>query len=110
MSVRSVILTLSLLKGKIKMKTQKTGIALATQLADAGKDAMFDFDAMMLAKEIMELAPSDEMSSLLFKFAGTISAGTATRITSLLMTESDFNAMVSEIEMFDEIEKEVLGE
>ena len=91
------------------MNTKNTGIALATELADAGKQAIFDFDTMVLASKICQLAPSEEIQNLLFKYSGTLAAGVATRITHLLMTESDFNAMVDEIDMFDEIEKDVMG-
>ena len=87
----------------------KTGIALATEIAEASKNSMVDFEVMMLASKIFHLAPSDEMSDLLFKYSGTLTAHVATRITNILMSESDFNDMVDEVQMFDEIERDVLG-
>lgn len=92
---------------------KNSGITLAHELADAGKDAMTDFEVMTLASEIIGKASyvsQDELIHLMFKYSGTLAAATATRITHILLSENDFNAMISDIEMFDSIEKEVMGE
>ena len=89
-------------------------IVTAMKIADASKEAMTDFNVMMAAAEIYKSAmnnPTDEeMQHLIFKYSAILTANVSTRITSILMTESDFNSMVSEVEMFDEIERNVLGE
>ena len=89
-------------------------IVTAMKIADASKEAMTDFNVMMAAAEIYKSAmnnPTDEeMQHLIFKYSAILTANVSTRITSILMTESDFNNMVSEVEMFDEIERNVLGE
>jgi hypothetical protein len=90
-----------------------SGIAKALEVADTCKDAMTSFDVMMIAAEIVQNAPTltqEELVHLMFKYSGTLSAAVATRVTHVLMSESEFNAMTAEIEMFDEIAKDVLGE
>ena len=91
----------------------KTGIARAEELAQAGKDAIMDLDVMVLASHIVKHAKDiteEELIHLMFKYSGTLAASVSARLTSILMTESEFNSMVSEVEMFDEIERNVLGE
>ena len=89
-------------------------IVKAMKIADASKEAITDFKVMMAAAEIYKAAmnnPTDEqMQHLIFKYSAILTANVTTRITSILMTESEFNSMVSEVEMFDEIERNVLGE
>ena len=89
-------------------------IVTAMKIADASKDAMTDFNVMLAAAELYKASlnnPTDEeMQHLIFKYSAILTANVTTRITSILMTESDFNSMVSEVEMFDEIERNVLGE
>lgn len=89
-----------------------TGIAKAIEVADACKDAMVDFEVMTMAAEIVQNASTltqDEMISLMFKYSGILSANVATRLTHVLMSESEFNEMTDEIQMFDEIGRDVLG-
>lgn len=85
-------------------------IVTAMKIADASKDAMTDLKVMLAAAEIFKLAPSEEMSELIFKYSAILTASVSTHVTSVLMTESQFNSMVSEVEMFDQIERNVLGE
>ena len=86
----------------------------AMEIAEASKEAMTDFEVMLAAAEIYKAAmnnPTDEqMQHLIFKYSAILTANVSTRVTSILMTESDFNAMVDEVQMFDEIERNVLGE
>ena len=91
----------------------KTGIAKAEELAQAGKDAMTDLDVMFLAAQIVRSAKDiteDELIHLMFKYSGTLTASVSARLTSILMTESELDEMISDIQMFDEIGKSVLGE
>ena len=90
-----------------------SGIAQAHAIAEASKEAMTDFEVMTMAAEIVKTAnylSEEELISLMFKYSGTLTANVATRITSILMTESDFDAMVEEVQMFDQISRDVLGE
>jgi hypothetical protein len=89
-----------------------SGIAKAHEIAETCKEAMTDFEVMMAASEIVKGASylsQDELINLMFKYSGMLTANVATRITHILMSESDFNAMVEDVEMFDQIEKDVLG-
>lgn len=90
-----------------------SGIAQAHAIAEASKEAMTDFEVMTMAAEIVKTAnylSEEELISLMFKYSGTLTANVATRVTHILMTESDFDAMVEEVEMFDKISRDVLGE
>ena len=90
-----------------------SGIAQAHAIAEASKEAMTDFEVMTMAAEIVKTAnylSEEELISLMFKYSGTLTANVATRVTHILMTESDFDAMVEEVKMFDQISKDVLGE
>jgi hypothetical protein len=90
-----------------------SGIAQAHAIAEASKEAMTDFEVMTMAAEIVKTAnylSEEELISLMFKYSGTLTANVATRVTHILMTESDFDAMVEEVEMFDQISRDVLGE
>jgi hypothetical protein len=89
-----------------------TGIAKAIEVADACKDAMVDFEVMTMAAEIVQNANAltqDEMIELMFKYSGILSANVATRLTHILMSESEFSTMTDEIQMFDEIGRDVMG-
>lgn len=89
-----------------------SGIAKAHEIAETCKESMTSFDVMMLAAEICQkanFATQEEMAELMFKYSGTLTANVASRLTHVLMSESDFNAMVADVEMFDEIERDVLG-
>ena len=91
----------------------KTGIAKAEELAQAGKDAIMDLDVMLLASQIVKSAKDiteDELIHLMFKYSGTLAASVSARLTSILMTESELDEMISDIQMFDEIGKSVLGD
>ena len=89
-------------------------IVTAMKIADASKEGMTDLKVMLAAAEIYKAAmnnPTDEeMQHLIFKYSALLTASVSTHVTSVLMTESQFNNMVAEVEMFDEIERNVLGE
>lgn len=89
-----------------------SGIAKAVEISEACKDSMVDFEVMTLAAEIVEKAnylSQDELIHLMFKYSGTLTANVATRVTSICMSESDFNSMVEDVQMFDKIQRDVLG-
>ena len=90
-----------------------SGIAQAHAIAEASKEAMTSFDVMMCAAEIVNNANNltqDELVNLMFKYSGILAASVATRVTHVCMTEADFDAMVSDVQMFAEIERDVFGE
>jgi hypothetical protein len=91
-------------------------IITAIKIQEATKESLHDpmvmLTAQMLVQEITgsDEMPSDEIIRALFRYSSLLSANVATRITSILMTESQFSSMCDEIEEFDKIGKEVLGE
>jgi hypothetical protein len=90
-----------------------SSISKAYELAEAGKEAMTSFDVMVQAANIVKNANTlseQELIDLMFKYSGTLTAAVASRVTNVLMSESDFDSMCADIQMFDEIEKDVLGE
>lgn len=92
--------------------SKNTGIALANELAEAGRQGIMDIDVLMLGSEIVHNASElskDELGTLLFKYTATLSAAVSARISHVLLTETQMADMASEIDMFDKIAKDVLG-
>ena len=89
-------------------------IITAMKVAEASQDGMTSLHVMMAAAELYKTAlnnPSaEEMQELIFKYSATLSASVATRVTHVLLTESQINAMAEQIDEFDQIAKDVLGE
>jgi len=85
----------------------------AMEISEACKDGMTDFDVMMLGAELFRSAgiqPTEEVLNLMFKYSGTLAAAVATRVTHILMSESDLSSMIKDIEEFENLEREVFGE
>lgn len=89
-------------------------IITAMKVAEASQDGMTSLHVMMAAAELYQTAlrnpTAEEMQDLIFKYSATLSASVATRVTHVLMTEEQINSMAEQIDMFDQIEKDVLGE
>ena len=89
-------------------------IVTAMKVAEASQDGMTSLHVMMAAAELYQATLNnptpEEMQDLIFKYSATLSASVATRVTHVLMTEEQIKAMTDEIDMFDQIAKDVLGE
>ena len=94
------------------MPTKNTGIALATELQEAGKAGIMDIDVLMLGAQIVQTGSElsqRELSDLLFKYTANLAASVSARLTHVLLTETQLKDMITEIEMFEGIKQEVLG-
>lgn len=89
-------------------------VATALRIQEATKDSMFAPEIMFTAAQLYQTAlhnPSeDELQELVFKYSALLSAHVATRVTSILLTESQFDQMINDINEFDKIAKDVLSE
>ncbi len=87
-----------------------SNIATALAIQSATKDAMYSEYVMDSARDFVEalVGEADERHiKLLFKYSTMLSAAVATKLTEVLMTESDFNSMMSEINEFEEMTKNI---
>lgn len=89
-------------------------IVTAMKVAQASQDGMTSLNVMMAAAELYQATlnnpTADEMQELIFKYSATLTASVATHVTHVLLTESQINSMTNEIDMFDQMEKDVFGE
>lgn len=87
-----------------------SNISTALAIQGAAKDAMYSDYVMEHARDFVEALvgdASEHQIKLLFKYSSVLSAAVASRLTEVLMTESDFSNMMSEINEFEEISKTV---
>jgi hypothetical protein len=90
-------------------------IVTAIRIQQATSESLHDETVMDTARALMltltgNEMPSDEAIHALFTYSALLSANVATRITSVLLTESQFDSMCQEIQEFDDMEKGVLGD
>jgi hypothetical protein len=87
-----------------------SNISTALAIQGATKEAMYSEYVMEHARDFVEALVgevNDQQIKLLFKYSSVLSAAVASKLTEVLMTESDFNSMMSEINEFEEISKTV---
>ena len=84
--------------------------ATALAIADASKQAMFDETVIDMAKEVMDIAKMGDEQMIkfaLFQYSAQLTALTANLVTSVLLTEEQMDAMLSELSEFEELGKEM---
>jgi hypothetical protein len=93
-----------------------SNIANAIKIADASKEAVTHPLVMFQAKQMMDtilgenVIPSEEILRALFKYSSILSATTASRVTEVLLTESEMESMMDDIHEIETIGRDVLGE
>jgi hypothetical protein len=92
-----------------------SNIATAIKIQQATHDGIHDEETMYEARELLNNLtggemPSDEIIKALYRYSASLSANVATRITSILLTENEFDLMCDEIREFEQMEQDVLGE
>lgn len=95
------------------MKTQNTGIALAMEIKEACQESITDLEVMMNAAEFVKetgLIADEDTLCLLYKYSVILASTVATKIISMTVSESEIKGMISDIEVFENIKEEVLGE
>ena len=84
-----------------------SNLSTAFAIADATKDGMYSKEvkdsAYELIKALSEFDELDEVVDALFKYSATLSASVSTAVTSVFLTESQFAAMMSEINELEDL-------
>ncbi len=85
-------------------------IATAIAIQEATKDAVHDDMSMAIASQLLharnEMSDND-FAQMLFKYSALLSSLTATLVTNVLLTESEMDAMINEINEFDNLGKDI---
>jgi hypothetical protein len=96
-----------------KLRIRKKGtkmIATAIAIQEATKDAVHDDMSMAIASQLLharnEMSDND-FAQMLFKYSALLSSLTATLVTNVLLTESEMDAMINEINEFDNLGKDI---
>jgi hypothetical protein len=75
-----------------------SNISTALAIQEACSHAVYADESMQIAAEIaQETDFNPDVIKLLMKYTATLTAGVASNITSVLMSESDFNHMMDEM-------------
>lgn len=88
-------------------------ISTALKIQDATQEAFQDEQIMAMAAAIYQMrnnVDNETMARMLFEYSATLSALTATLVSHAILSESQMHEMISEINEFENISKEVLGE
>jgi hypothetical protein len=85
-------------------------IATAIAIQDATANAVHDQEIMDMAGHLYHSRnemTDEEFVQFLFRYSASLSALTATLVTSVCLTENQMNDMIDTIKEFDELEKEM---
>lgn len=84
-------------------------ISTALAIQNATGEALTDFSTMMMARTILENrdVSQDEFVDMLWKYSASLSALTATLVTSVVLTESQMSDMVESIQEMEQLESDV---
>ena len=78
-----------------------SNISTAIAIADATKEGMYSQEVKDSAYELIKaLTEYDELTEIidaLFKYSATLSASVSTAVTSVFLNESQFAAMIAEV-------------
>jgi hypothetical protein len=101
-----------LISAKLKYNQQKGSPMLATALAiqEATQDAVHDEQIMDMARAIYlsrNEVSEDEYLRMIYLYSASLSALTATLVTSVTLTESQLDEMMSSIKEFDQLGKDI---
>lgn len=85
-------------------------IATAIKIQDATASAVHDEEIMDMAGHLYHsrnTMTDNEFMQFLFKYSASLSALTATLVTSVCLTESQMSDMIDTIQELDQLEKEM---
>ena len=84
-----------------------SNISTAIAIADATKQGMYSQEVKDSANEFFKaLFEYDELTEIvdaLFKYSATLSACVSTAVTNVLLTESQFAAMIAEVNELEDL-------
>ena len=85
-----------------------SNLSTAFAIQQACKEEVYHPEAMHYASQIVAIGDfSEEISQLLMKYAATLSAGVATRVIAMTMPQNEINAMISELQEFENLERDI---
>ncbi len=88
-------------------------ISTALKIQDATQKAVMDENIMKMAGFIYTHrndVDDEMMAKIIFEYSANLSALVATLVSEAILSETQLKEMISEIESFEKISKEVLGE
>jgi len=88
-------------------------ISTALKIQDATQKAVMDKNIMKMAGFIYTHrndVDDEMMAKIIFEYSANLSALVATLVSEAILSETQMKEMISEIESFEKISKEVLGE
>ena len=88
-------------------------ISTALKIQDATQKAFMDENIMMMAGFIFthrNNVDDEMMSKMLFDYSANLSALVATLVSEAILSETQMKEMISEIESFEKISKEIIKE
>ena len=88
-------------------------ISTALKIQDATQKAVMDENIMKMAGFIYTHrndVDDEMMAKIIFEYSANLSALVATLVSEAILSETQMKDMISEIESFEKISKEVLGE
>lgn len=84
-----------------------SNLSTAFAIADATKEGMYSKEvkdsAYELIKAFSEFDELEEVVDALFKYSATLSASVSTAVTSVFLNESQFAAMMSEVNELEDL-------
>jgi hypothetical protein len=84
-----------------------SNISTALAIADATKQGMYSKEvkdsAYEFLKTLTEYDEFEEIVNALFKYSATLSACVSTAVTNVLLTESQFAAMIAEVNELEDL-------
>lgn len=85
-----------------------SNIATMFEIQQACSNAYNSSESMSVAAEIaIEAEFNPKIIELLLKYTAVLSAGVATNMVQVLMSQSDFHHMISELKEFQNLDKEI---
>ena len=92
-----------------------SNIVTALKIQDASAEAIKDPLVIMLGKELLDIADNEyktkeDMLRILFKYSSMLSAVCASNTAEALLSPAEFDSMLGDIQEFEQIGDEVLGE
>jgi len=84
--------------------------ATALAIAEASKQAVHDDGVLDMARDLIDarnIADDDQMIKILWHYSAHLAAVTANLVTSALLTEEQMNDMLSELNEFEQLGKEM---
>jgi hypothetical protein len=80
------------------------------QIKEATEEALFDHELMGLAQFMFknrEYMENEEFARLLFKYSASLSALTATLVSSICLSESDMSDMIATMKEMNQLTEEM---